>query len=68
MAQLAYEVGESKIDGGESRVSGTSLADMRNNVAGIGRAYQAVLAAGLEAADPALAARGITRLDAREAW
>jgi iron uptake system component EfeO len=32
IAQLAYELGESKVDGGESRVSGTSLADMRNNV------------------------------------
>ena len=31
-ARLAYEVGESKADGGESRYSGTSLDDMRNNV------------------------------------
>jgi len=30
-AKLAYEVGESKADGGESRFSGTSLDDMRNN-------------------------------------
>ena len=38
-ARLAYEVGESKADGGESRISGTSLDDMRNNVAGIDFAY-----------------------------
>ena len=34
-AKLAYEVGESKADGGESRFSGTSLEDMRNNVDGL---------------------------------
>jgi iron uptake system component EfeO len=28
-AKLAYEIGESKADGGESRFSGTSLDDMR---------------------------------------
>src|SRR6201994_1799419 len=39
-ARLAYEVGESKADGGESRISGTSLDDMRNNVAGIEFAYR----------------------------
>ncbi len=33
-ARLAYEVGENKADGGESRFSGTSLDDMRNNVVG----------------------------------
>ena len=35
IVRLTYEVGESKADGGESRISGTSLDDMRNNVAGI---------------------------------
>ena len=42
--RLAYEVGESKADGGESRISGTSLDDMRNNVAGIDFAYRTIFA------------------------
>jgi iron uptake system component EfeO len=54
-ARLAYEVGESKADGGESRYSGTSLDDMRNNVAGIQLAYAVIFAAAVEAADPRLA-------------
>ena len=53
--RLAYEVGESKADGGESRISGTSLDDMRNNVAGIDFAYRTIFAAALEAADGKLA-------------
>jgi iron uptake system EfeUOB component EfeO/EfeM len=56
-ARLAYEVGESKADGGESRYSGTSLDDMRNNVSGIQLAYKVMFAAPLEAADPQLAAK-----------
>jgi iron uptake system component EfeO len=56
-ARLAYEVGESKADGGESRYSGTSLDDMRNNVSGIQLAYKVMFAAPLEAADPKLAAK-----------
>jgi iron uptake system EfeUOB component EfeO/EfeM len=54
-AQLAYEVGESKSDGGESRVSGTSLDDMRNNIGGIDLAYSTIFAAELEARDSKLA-------------
>jgi iron uptake system EfeUOB component EfeO/EfeM len=54
-AQLAYEVGESKSDGGESRVSGTSLDDMRNNIGGIDFAYSTIFAAELETRDPKLA-------------
>jgi iron uptake system component EfeO len=44
IARLAYEVGESKVDGGESRVSGTSLNDMRNNVDGIELAWRTIFA------------------------
>jgi iron uptake system EfeUOB component EfeO/EfeM len=54
-ARLAYEVGENKADGGESRFSGTSLDDMRNNVMGIAAAYKTIFAAPLQAADPSLA-------------
>src|SRR5215475_13353578 len=54
-ARLAYEVGESKSDGGESRISGTSLDDMRNNVDGIDLAYRTIFALSLEAADRKLA-------------
>jgi iron uptake system component EfeO len=59
--RLAYEVGESKADGGESRISGTSLDDMRNNVAGIGFAYRTIFAPALGAAD----ARQAEAVDAR---
>jgi iron uptake system EfeUOB component EfeO/EfeM len=48
---LAYEVGESKVDGGESRVSGTSLNDMRNNVDGIELAWRTIFAPAVEARD-----------------
>lgn len=53
--RLAYEVGESKADGGESRISGTSLEDIRNNIIGIDLAYRTVFADSLEAAAPSLA-------------
>jgi len=53
--RLAYEVGESKADGGESRISGTSLEDMRNNVVGIDFAYHAIFAPSLMRADSKLA-------------
>jgi iron uptake system component EfeO len=59
VVRLAYEVGESKADGGESRISGTSLDDMRNNVAGIDFAYRTIFAAALGVADAKLA-DGIT--------
>jgi len=53
--RLAYEVGESKADGGESRISGTSLDDMRNNVSGVEFAYRTVFAGPLRQADATLA-------------
>jgi iron uptake system EfeUOB component EfeO/EfeM len=53
--RLAYEVGESKSDGGESRISGTSLDDMRNNVDGIDLAYRTIFAGALKSTDPRLA-------------
>jgi iron uptake system component EfeO len=54
IARLAYEVGEGKADGGESRISGTSLDDMRNNVEGIDFAYRTIFADALRAADDKL--------------
>jgi iron uptake system EfeUOB component EfeO/EfeM len=56
IARLAFEIGESKADGGESRLSSTSLNDMRSNAAGIDLAYRVVFADALEAGDPRLAA------------
>jgi iron uptake system component EfeO len=53
-AKLAYEIGESKADGGESRFSGTSLDDMRNNADGLASVFSIVFAAELEARDPKL--------------
>jgi len=55
IVRLAYEVGESKADGGESRISGTSLDDMRNNVAGIDFAYRTIFSTALTTADAKLA-------------
>jgi len=54
VAQLAYEVGESKSKGNESRASNTSLNDMRNNLEGLTRAYDTVFAAALRAKNPAM--------------
>jgi iron uptake system EfeUOB component EfeO/EfeM len=61
-AKLAYEIGESKADGGESRFSGTSLDDMRNNADGIEAAYRIVFATELTARDPALAQSMSTKI------
>jgi iron uptake system component EfeO len=55
LARLAYEVGESKADGGESSFSGTSLNDMRNNVYGIELAYRTIFVGAVEAGDSKLA-------------
>jgi iron uptake system component EfeO len=55
IVRLAYEVGESKSDGGESRISGTSLEDMRNNVAGIEFAHRTLFVDSLSATDRDLA-------------
>jgi iron uptake system component EfeO len=55
VGRLAYEVGESKADGGESRYSGTSIDDMRNNVSGIDLAYKTIFVSSLQNADAALA-------------
>jgi iron uptake system component EfeO len=54
VVRLAYEVGESKVDGGESRVSGTSLNDMRYNVDGIDLAWRTIFAPVVEARDQPL--------------
>jgi len=52
--RLIYEVGDSKADGGESRISGTSLYDMRNNADGIDLAYETIFSEALAAQDRAL--------------
>jgi iron uptake system component EfeO len=51
IVRLAFELGESKVDGGESRVSGTSLNDMRNNVDGIELAWWTIFAPAAESRD-----------------
>jgi iron uptake system component EfeO len=61
--RLAYEIGESKADGGESRISGTSLEDMRNNVAGVDFAYRTIFADALKAADAGLADSAAKRIE-----
>jgi iron uptake system component EfeO len=62
-AKLAYEVGESKADGGESRFSGTSLDDMRNNVDGIEAVFRIVFSSEIDGRDPKLADALRTKLD-----
>jgi iron uptake system EfeUOB component EfeO/EfeM len=55
IARLAFEVGGNKADGGESRLSGTSLNDMQSNADGIELAYRVIFADALTAGDPKLA-------------
>jgi iron uptake system component EfeO len=67
IVRLAFEIGGNKADGGESRLSGTSLNDMRSNADGIALAYRVIFADVVEAGDPKLnaAARAaIERLQA----
>jgi iron uptake system EfeUOB component EfeO/EfeM len=54
VVRLAYEVGDSKVDGGESRVSGSSLDDMRNNVDGIDLAWRTIFSPAVAARDRGL--------------
>jgi iron uptake system EfeUOB component EfeO/EfeM len=63
LTRLAYEVGESKLDGGESRLSGTSIDDMRNNIEGIDLAYRTIFAAKIERHDRELAAAARGQID-----
>lgn len=62
ISRLAYEIGDSKVDGGESRFSGTSLADMRNNADGLELAYRTVFASALDASDPKLAQAALNEI------
>jgi iron uptake system component EfeO len=54
IAGIAFEIGDAKVDGGESPFAGTSLQDMQNNMAGIEALYALSFAPVLEARDPAL--------------
>jgi iron uptake system EfeUOB component EfeO/EfeM len=54
VAGLAFEIGGNKADGGESRLSGTSLNDMQSNADGIALAYRVIFAEAIAAADPKL--------------
>ena len=67
IVRLAFEIGGNKADGGESRLSGTSLNDMQSNADGIALAYRVIFADAVEAGDPKLAAAAraaIARLQA----
>lgn len=63
VARLAYEVGGSKLDGGESRLSGTSIDDMRNNVDGIDLAYGMIFASAVGQRDHEANARARRQID-----
>jgi iron uptake system component EfeO len=56
VTKLAFEIGESKADGGESQFSGNSLAEVGYNVAGITAAWERVFAPAVEASDAERAA------------
>ena len=56
VVRLAFEIGGNKADGGESRLSGTSLNDMQSNADGIALAYRVIFADAVAAADSKLAA------------
>src|SRR5215470_2886584 len=63
IARLAFEIGGNKADGGESRLSGTSLNDMQSNADGIELAYRVIFSEAIEAGAPQLAraAQGVIR-------
>lgn len=63
IARLAFEIGGNKADGGESRLSGTSLNDMQSNTDGIELAYRIIFSEAIEAGAPQLAeaARSVIR-------
>ena len=52
IARLAFEIGGNKADGGESRLSGTSLNDIQSNAEGIALAYRVIFADAVAAVDP----------------
>jgi iron uptake system component EfeO len=63
VTKLAYEVGENKSKGGESRYAGTSLTDMYENVEGIEAVYKLAFDGVLKARDAKLAARIVDKIE-----
>jgi iron uptake system component EfeO len=61
--KLAYEIGENKSKGGESRYAGTSLTDMVENVEGVEAVYKLVFHNTLKARDAKLAGRIIDKIE-----
>jgi iron uptake system EfeUOB component EfeO/EfeM len=61
--RLAYEIGESKADGGESQYSGNSLVEVGYNIAGIRAAYKGIFAPAVKAGNAALDAAVLNDLD-----
>jgi iron uptake system component EfeO len=57
MATLAYEMGESKANGGESTASGTSLNDLQHNMEGLERGWNFMFLDVVMAKKPELAKR-----------
>ena len=62
-ARLAYEIGESKVDGGESPFSGNSLAEMSDNVAALEAVYGRVFVPEMKRKHAALANAAVSHLD-----
>jgi iron uptake system component EfeO len=57
IGSLAFELGEGKAQGGESAISGTSLADMQHNVEGLELAWNTVFAATMQQKNQGVADR-----------
>jgi iron uptake system EfeUOB component EfeO/EfeM len=67
IARLAFEIGGNKADGGESRLSGTSLNDMQSNADGIALAYRVIFADAVAAGDAKLADAAHAAIDRLQA-
>jgi iron uptake system component EfeO len=61
--KLAYEIGENKSKGGESKYAGTSLVDMYENVEGVEAVYKLVFHDALKARDAKLAKRIVDKIE-----
>ena len=63
ITKLAYEIGENKSKGGESRYAGTSVNDIFENNEGIEAAYNLVFSSALKARDAKLDKRILDKIE-----
>ena len=63
ITKLAYEIGENKSKGGESRYAGTSVNDIYENNEGIEAVYKLVFSGAVKARDPKLDKRILDKIE-----